>query len=174
LIFASTQKITDLRPLLNTIRSIDENDTPKAWATHKENIKTLIKQRSSTPASTDNDTTIKPSNSSLFGMLTSTVQALFGASSLEGGSALTRSLGKTNASTAIDRIEQYCADTRKMLDKELLAHEKYAETHRKEQMEMIKKQIEDMKNSDIKLIDYITGNIPQAAVQGGKQDAANA
>ena len=167
MIFATTQKITDLRPLLNTIRSIDEKDIPKAWTTHKDNVKALIKQRALVPASPDPEAAQNP-NSSLFGMISSTVQSLFGGNSLEGGSTLTRGLGKANVPTAIDRIEQYCADTRKMLDKELVAHEKNAESHRKEQMEMMKKQIEDLKNADIKLIDYITGNIPQPQPQGNQ------
>lgn len=59
-----------------------------------------------------------------------------------------------------------------MLDKELQSHQKNVESQRKEHMEMVKKQMEEMKNSDLKLIDYLTGNFPQPGSQKAEENKA--
>lgn len=82
------------------------------------------------------------------------------ARSLVGSGGLVGSQQKLGANTTIDRIEQYCADTRVLLEKELASHMLNVEAHRKEQDEQMKSQIEAMKKSDLKLIDYVMGNIP--------------
>lgn len=162
LIFATSQKITDLRPLLATIKSYDEKDIPHAWQQHKDNLRDLIKKKQES-SSVAESTKTTPQPSSFMNLATSTLQALVGSGGIAKGI-------NRNTATPIDRIEQYCKESREILDKELESHMKNAEAHRKEQEEMIKKQIEEIKNSDLKWIDYLTGNVPG---QGQQPPAAN-
>lgn len=156
LVFATTQKIDDLRPILSTLRNLDSNDLPKAWATHKDNLKTLIKQRAPSPSTAQAGA--GQEGNSLVSLVTSTLGALFAPSSLSKSNSSSSFMSSTT--TAIDKIEQYCADTRLLLNKELESHEKEVVSRKAEQREMIEKQIAEIKNSDLKLIDYLMGNVP--------------
>ncbi|KAJ3306277.1 mitochondrial inner membrane protein required for protein import [Kappamyces sp. JEL0829] len=140
--FAAAQKIKDLRPLLTNLKELDGQDLPRAWESFKANLRALAKEKEGTHVEV---------KESLFATISSTVQALVG-----GGVSTSR----PNV-TSIDRLEKYCADTRKALDKDLKRHAKSIEEHRHEQEEMIQQQMEEIKNSDFKLIDYLTGNVPQ-------------
>jgi len=157
-VFLSTQKIEDVRPLLAAIKSHDQNDIPKSWEMHKE----LMKNSNTTDLATEKKFPAIPP-ATLVETITGTVGALFG---IGGSLVSTSSSGpKLSGSSAVSRIEKYCTDTRKMLENELASHLKNVESHREEQDQMIKKQMDEMKNSDLKLIDYITGNVPQVGDQ---------
>lgn len=127
-------------------------------------------KNANTASLTDTDTTPKETQAptSFLGTITYTLNALVGNSGSIVASA--NSGPVLSGGSAVTKIEKYCADTRKMLEKELQSHMKNVEVHRKEQEEMMKKQLDEMKNSDLKLIDYITGNVPQPGMEQPKNE----
>ena len=143
--WAMAEKMNDIRPLISALNDLDRNDIPKAWTLYKEQLRSV--DQKDLPVSTGS------TSGSLISSVTSTLQQLVGGA---GSIASSR-----KEFTSIDRLEKYCADTRKVLDREYKKLSKNLESQRKEQEEMIQKQIEEIKNSDLKLIDYIMGNVPQ-------------
>jgi mitochondrial import inner membrane translocase subunit TIM50 len=164
-VFLSTQKIADVRPVLSAIKAHDCQDLPRAWELHKQHMK-----KANTASLTETETKPKEVEKplSILESITYTLNALVGnsgsiVSSANAGPVL-------SGGSAVTKIEKYCAETRKMLEKELESHMKNVESHRKEQEEMMKKQLEEMKKSDLKLIDYITGNVPQPGMELAKKE----
>ena len=137
----------DIRPLLTSLKEIDKEDIPRAWEIYKENIRNQARSK-------DLALVAPKAQSSFFSTIANTFQAIAGVGT--GGLATARP-----SNSSIDRIETYCAGIRKALDRELINHAKNVEKYRKEQDEMIEKQIEEIKKSDLKLIDYLMGNAPQ-------------
>ncbi len=91
--------------------------------------------------------------------ITDTLMSLIGKGGISQGP-------KFNPTTSIDRVESYCVETRAILERERKAYLKNIEAHRKEQEALIQKQMEEIKNSDLTLMDYISGNVPQLGEQG--------
>ncbi|KAJ3274569.1 mitochondrial inner membrane protein required for protein import [Terramyces sp. JEL0728] len=148
LMFMETNKIKDIRPLLKTIKQYDEKDFPKAWKMHKDHLRSIA-----------NNIYGGSSTSSSFEQIGSVLKSLVGMN----GGALSSSQQKTDeiGAFSVNQIESYSAHVKKILGKEYEKQLKNLEKHRKEQEEMIQKQLDEMKKSDYKLIDHIMGNVPQ-------------
>lgn len=136
--------MTDLRPLLMNIKEYGEKDIPTAWSMHKDRIKKEVLEKLEV---------VGPSTS-LLSSVSGTLQALV-------GKGLSGSSSQPGATAPLERIEKYCADLRIALNKEFASHIKNAEKYRQEQDVLIQQQIQEMKQGNHTLIDYLTGNVPQ-------------
>ncbi|KAJ3260463.1 mitochondrial inner membrane protein required for protein import [Boothiomyces macroporosus] len=148
LLFVEANKIKDIRPLLRTIKQYDDKDFPKAWNMHKDHLRSIAKN---ILGSDD-----KASSVEQIGSLLKTLVGM-NSGALHASSQNASEIG----ALSLNNIESHSAYIKKVLNKEYDKHLKTLEKHRKEQEEMIQKQIEEMKKNDYKLIDHIMGNVPQ-------------
>lgn len=143
---AIQQKRTDLRPLLDEINKVDLEDAPRAWEVYKDALKE--KERVDLPAQQEAEGVVSK--------VVSTTGSVF--KSLLGAGPMKK---QYSYGTSIGQIENACRQIREGIKND---YERFLKAEKKmmeEQKMMIKKHQEDLKNSDLKLIDYIMGNVPQ-------------
>lgn len=148
--FVTSQKLGDLRPIINQIKKRDEEDFLNAWELYKTHIRTILDEE--TPA------TSAPSTP---GFITAGVKSLTGID-------LTKVAAK-RSNNLIDRIEAHCSEVRGTLKKEYARVVRDSEKMMKEHEEQMKAQMEEIAEGDYTVLDYLMGNGPQSMGGAGKK-----
>ncbi|KAI8893306.1 HAD-like domain-containing protein [Globomyces pollinis-pini] len=138
--YADVHKVSDIRTLLNEINKIDAKDISGSWQKYKDQLKDLEFQQ--------HESTSQSSGFSVTGI----------AKSLVGGFG--RNSQALKSSATISEIERHCKLIKARMDSTYNQHLAEQARYLEEQEQFIEQQKQALKNSDLKLIDYIMGNGP--------------
>ncbi|KAJ3000678.1 Mitochondrial import inner membrane translocase subunit TIM50 [Globomyces sp. JEL0801] len=142
--YADVHKVSDIRTLLNEINKIDAKDISGSWQKYKDQLKDLEFQQ--------HESTSQSSGFSVTGI----------AKSLVGGFG--RNSQALRSTATISDIERHCKVIKARMDSTYNQHLAEQARYLEEQEQFIEQQKQALKNSDLKLIDYIMGNGPNLEV----------
>jgi hypothetical protein len=149
---AAVEKKTDLRPFLESVKALEPNDFVTSWQKYKQQRKD--EEKNNIPVSDSKH--VETWSSYIAKQTTNVLQGIVGG---VGIGAKRPALGR--AATLLEKVEIGTEQIRKSIHKEYLNFLERERKMIKDNQAMIKKQMEELENTEFKLIDYLTGNVPQ-------------
>eukprot|EP00842_Homolaphlyctis_polyrhiza_P005801 jgi/Hompol1/6221/HPOL_004890-RA len=163
-----TNSQEDIRPVLNLLRKIDQDDIPKAWQIYKDasrkqfELEFEAERKRLQRQAEERQTLTTSATPSFLSTVGSTLGALVGAnrtgSLIKGGPAAAAAGAQSIPSfNIIDEIEKIAREDRVLFDKQQEEHKKLLEDMRRQQEEAVKRHFEENKKKKLTLVDYMMG-----------------